>query len=70
MNTYGVCLALGGQKVQGTGEVVEANPACVCPTAHAAMFCATGHMLECHYPMSCEQADCEHYRRETEDDGE
>jgi len=23
-------------------------------------FCMTGHLTECHYPLSCEQADCSH----------
>lgn len=24
------------------------------------MFCETGHMLECHFPMTCDQAGCTH----------
>ena len=36
---------------------------CVCATPAAAMRCAYGHMLECHYPLTCEQANCSHYRR-------
>ncbi len=34
-------------------------------------FCCTcpyGHMLECHYPMRCEEARCDHYLRETEEE--
>ena len=23
-------------------------------------FCPTGHMLECHYPLDCQQAQCSH----------
>ena len=29
----------------------------------AAMFCMTGHMLECHYPLDCGQAACGHLGR-------
>lgn len=31
------------------------------------MFCMCGHMLSCHYPMTCEEAECDHYQREQED---
>jgi len=24
------------------------------------MFCDEGHMLECHYGMTCEEAQCDH----------
>lgn len=27
----------------------------------ACMFCSTGHMTECHYPMSCGEAQCSHF---------
>ena len=40
------------------------NPKCVCyPNLLAAMFCMTGHMTECHYPMSCRDANCSHLDR-------
>jgi hypothetical protein len=29
---------------------------------HACMFCQFGHLLECHYPHTCEEAECDHYR--------
>jgi hypothetical protein len=29
----------------------------------ACLFCSTGHMLECHYPMTCSQAQCSHLAR-------
>lgn len=60
MAEYGVCKGLDGKKVDGSNEVLVANPKCVCPTPMAAMFCMTGHMLECHYPMSCEESECGH----------
>ena len=24
-------------------------------------FCQFGHILECHYPKTCEEANCDHY---------
>jgi hypothetical protein len=34
--------------------------------AMGCMLCAYGHMTECHYPMDCEEADCEHFRAQKE----
>ena len=28
------------------------------------MFCDTGHVTECHWPESCEEANCYHYQQE------
>jgi len=28
----------------------------------ACMFCSYGHMLECHYPKTCKEANCSHYQ--------
>lgn len=42
------------------------NPACLCFNPMAAMFCMTGHVLECHYPLGCEEAQCSHYARNVE----
>jgi len=30
---------------------------------HACMFCEFGHMTECHYPKTCEGAQCSHLAR-------
>ena len=30
----------------------------------ACMFCEFGHMLDCHYPRTCEEAQCSHYQQE------
>jgi len=27
-------------------------------------LCPYGHMLECHYPLPCEEAECDHWKRE------
>ena len=29
----------------------------------ACTFCPFGHMLECHWPMNCEEAQCQHFER-------
>jgi len=34
----------------------------------ACMICSYGHMLECHYPHTCEEAECSHYLRDREID--
>jgi len=31
------------------------------------MFCEFGHMMECHFPMNCEEANCSHYQELTND---
>ena len=33
------------------------------------MFCSYGHMLECHYPFTCDEAECSHYQQEMEEYG-
>jgi hypothetical protein len=68
MPEYGVSQALGGRKVEGSGEILVANPACVCPSPVQVMVCPYGHLLECHYQMTCEQAECGHYKAATEED--
>ena len=30
----------------------------------ACMFCPYGHMTHCHYPLTCDEADCGHYHGE------
>lgn len=32
------------------------------------MFCPYGHMLDCHYPFTCDEAECSHYFEDIEDD--
>ena len=43
-------------------EFVEAEPQCRCSPMQA-MFCPFGHMLECHYPKTCNEAQCDHWLR-------
>lgn len=30
------------------------------------MFCPYGHLLECHYPSTCDEVECSHYEAEME----
>jgi hypothetical protein len=30
---------------------------------HACMFCHCGHMTECHWPLTCVEAQCSHFKR-------
>jgi hypothetical protein len=48
-----------GKIDRGECELGSLNPM-------ACMFCSFGHMLECHYPHTCSQAECSHYQRESE----
>ena len=60
------------KEVDSLGAVKTSNGQC--PLGHASsmacMFCQFGHMTDCHYPLSCEQADCSHHQDETRDAGE
>jgi len=46
-------------------EYLAANPKCHCSPMQA-MFCPYGHMLECHIPKTCREAECDHYKRSKE----
>lgn len=40
---------------------LEHTGECLCKgSPMKAMFCMTGHMLECHYPLECQAAGCSH----------
>lgn len=54
---YGPSRDLGGRD-----GLPAANPKCVCSPMQA-MFCVYGHMLECHFPLTCDQAHCSHLAR-------
>jgi len=58
MNNYGASRDMGN-------EFVPANPLCKCSPMQA-MFCPYGHMLECHVPKTCREAECDHYQRSKE----
>ena len=39
----------------------DLSPHCQCQgNPQKAFFCMTGHALECHYPMTCRTAGCDH----------
>lgn len=38
------------------------NPDCRCLAPMQRMFCMTGHILDCHYPLTCSEAECSHWR--------
>ena len=62
MSNYGSSRDLGS-------IAIPANPQCQCNPMQA-MFCPYGHMLECHIPMTCREAECGHYRRNVENERE
>jgi len=48
------------------GFFKKVNPWMECPIEKGrvqpmqCMFCSYGHMVECHYPLSCDEAQCSH----------
>jgi len=59
------------QQVNSMGATKIATGSCPLGGANpmACMFCAYGHMTECHYPLTCEEAKCSHYQQELEAGG-
>ena len=47
----------------------QQSPQCRCRDRGpmASMFCMTGHMTECHHPLDCRQAGCNHLQRYEEE---
>lgn len=37
------------------------QPGCVCANPMQQMWCPYGHMTECHLPLTCAEARCDHY---------
>jgi hypothetical protein len=52
------------REVERMGVYRTNNGSCPrgCDNVMACMFCPTGHTTECHYPYSCEEANCGHYQ--------
>ena len=48
----------GAWKIENGQCPIDATTPMTC------MFCQFGHMMECHYPQTCEEADCSHYQEE------
>lgn len=63
---------VASKEVNSLGAVKTLNGQC--PLGHASpmacMFCQFGHMTNCHYPLTCEQANCSHCQSEIIDAGE
>lgn len=70
----GKTFSVTGRNVDGTPmedlviteEMVNMN--CHCTTEREAFFCMEGHLTECHAGMLCEDAFCDHYRRQAASD--
>jgi hypothetical protein len=58
------------KEVAKTGAYRTLNGECPVGGANpmACMFCAYGHMTNCHYPLTCEEAECSHYKEACYDD--
>ena len=46
----------------GIGAITRGECPRHCFSKGACMFCLYGHFLDCHYPKSCMEANCSHYR--------
>jgi len=53
---------------RGIDLIAQGRAPCGAVSPLACMFCNEGHMLECHYGKTCEEADCEHHKAELEMD--
>lgn len=60
-------LPLDGKYEPGIARIAAGE----CPlngkSAMACQFCPVGHMLECHYNMTCSEAECSHLAKYDED---
>ena len=63
---------LASKEVESMGAVKTSTGQCPLGGASpmSCMFCQFGHMTDCHYPLSCEEANCSHYQEDTIDAGE
>ena len=63
---------VASKEVDSLGAVKTSNGQCPLggTSPMACMFCRYGHMSDCHYPSSCEEANCSHYQSEVIDAGE
>lgn len=50
----------------GVGRIEAGNCPRGAPDLVVCAVCPYGHILECHYPLTCEKARCNHYRYERE----
>lgn len=52
--------------ITGIGRIQRGECPVDCRTTIACMLCPYGHMLECHHPYTCEEAECGHWQSERE----
>ncbi len=62
---------MAAKEVDSMGVVKTLSGECPLGGANpmACMFCSYGHMTHCHYPRTCEEAECSHYEAEVENEG-
>lgn len=58
---------LGGKYEPGIVKIRTGECPVHATSPMACQFCPTGHMTECHYPLTCSQAKCSHLSRYDED---
>lgn len=69
MSEYGPSAGFRNKaNITGAQKLPLPNPDCECPRIIQAMYCLTGHILECHFPIPCSEADCDYYRNDQEGD--
>ncbi|MBA7666061.1 hypothetical protein ES703_74136 [subsurface metagenome] len=57
---------IAAKEVESMGmyKIATGNCPLVAVSPLACMFCEYGHMLDCHYPHDCKEAECSHYQVE------
>lgn len=56
-------LPLDGKYEPGMARIAARECPLNATSPMACTFCMVGHMMECHHPMNCEQANCSHLSR-------
>lgn len=59
-------LPIDGKFTPGIAKIAARECPVNAKSAMACTCCPFGHMLECHYSLTCEQAECSHYQREAD----
>ena len=47
---------------RGIDLIAQGTAPCRAISPIACTFCTEGHMTECHSGMTCEEAECDHYK--------
>ena len=48
-------------KPSGVGKMDRGECPLGCINTLGCFFCSYGHILHCHYPLTCDEAECGHY---------